>query len=111
MNNFNEQQVLRDMLNASQIKAGAVWNQAKDDIKEEFKVLVNVGGRIVARKGEGTITEVNARFLIAQYYGAMRSYLYSLEGIANLILESIINAALGVLRDAIKVATNGWILI
>lgn len=111
MADFDEKKVLKDMLSASQSKAGAVWDKAKDDIEEEFKILASVGARIVARKAAGTITEVNAKFLIAQYFGAARSFLYSLEGIANIILESIINAALEVLREAIKVATGGWVVI
>jgi hypothetical protein len=111
MSDFNGKKVLKDMLSASQAKAGAVWGQAKGDFEEEFKILVSVGARIVSRKAAGTISEVNARFLMAQYCGAARSFLYSLEGIANLIIESIINAALEVLREAIKTATSGWVLI
>lgn len=111
MADFDTEKVLKDMLSASQAAAGAVWDKAKGDIEEEFKTLVNVGARIVARKAANTITEVNARFLIAQYYGAARNFLYSLEGIANLVIESMLNAALAVLREAIKIATKGWVLI
>lgn len=111
MADFNAEKVLKDMLKAAQAEAGAVWGKVKDDVEEEFKVLVNVAARIMARKEAGKITEVNARFLMAQYYGAARSFLYSLEGIAKLILESMINAALEVLKEAIKTASGGWVLI
>ena len=111
MADFDTEKVLKDMLGASQAKAGAVWSQVKDDVEQEFKILTSVGGRIAARKAAGTITEVNAKFLIAQYYGAARSFLYSLEGIANLVIEAIINAALDVLRKAIQAATGGWVVI
>lgn len=111
MANFDGEKVVKDMLNASQAKAGGVWVQVKDDIEQEFRTLANVGARIVARKAANTITEVNAKFLIAQYYGAARNVLYSLEGFANLIIEAMINAALEVLRKAIQVATGGWLVI
>lgn len=111
MANFDVEKVLKDMLGASQAKAGAVWGQVKDDVEQEFKTLTSVGSRIVARKAANTITEVNAKFLIAQYYGAARNFLYSLEGIANLVIEAVINAALDVLRKAIQTATGGWLVI
>ena len=111
MSTFDEQKVLKDMLGASQTKAVAVWGQVKGDVEQEFKTLVSVGARIVARKEAGTISEVNAKFLMAQYYGAARNFLYSLEGIANLAIEAMINAALDVLKKAIQAATSGWVLI
>lgn len=111
MSSFDEKKVLKDMLGASQAQAGAVWNQVKGDVEQEFKTLVSIGARIFARKAAGTISEVNAKFLMAQYYGAARNFLYSLEGIANLVIEGMINAALDVLRKAIQVATNGWVVI
>lgn len=111
MSSFDDEQVLKDMLTASQAKAAAVWNQVKGDVEQEFKTLVSVGARIVARKEAKTISEVNAKFLMAQYYGAARNFLYSLEGISNLVIEAMINAALDVLRAAILAATKGWVVI
>ena len=111
MSTFDQKKVLKDMLGASQAQATAVWSKVKGDVEQEFKTLVSVGARIVARKEAGTISEVNAKFLIAQYYGAARNFLYSLEGIANLVIEAMINAALDVLRTAIQTATSGWVVI
>lgn len=111
MSAFDEKKVLKDMLDASQTKVAEVWAKVKDDVEQEFNTLVRVGARIVVRKEAGTISEVNAKFLMAQYYGAARNFLYSLEGIANLVIEAMINAALDVLRKAIKIATSGWVVI
>lgn len=111
MSDLNVEEVVQGMLEAAKNAGEQIWKKVHKELEDEFKTLTQVAARVVFRKAAGSISEVNARFIMAQYYGAMRNYLYAVEGIANIAIESMINAALSILRDAIKVATGGWVVI
>jgi hypothetical protein len=98
----------------SKAAAGAAkgeWPKLKDQATEEFFTLAQVGARIEARKAAGTVTEDNARFLMWQYKNAVEIALLTTQGISTILVEEVINAALAVLRDAVSVATKGWLVI
>ena len=105
--------VLTDMLKAAEGVAKNEWPKLEGEAKAQFQVLTQVGARIEARKllNPPTISETNARFLMNQYEMASQNVLYSIEGLTNLLIEEVINAALEVLRTALKSATGGWILL
>ena len=102
--------VLRDMVSAAENVAKTEWPKLKDEANAQFKILTQVGARIEARKAAGTISKTNARFLLAQHKMAAQNVMFSIEGIANVLVEKAANAALDVLRTAIKAATSGWVL-
>jgi hypothetical protein len=105
--------VLQDMVDAVEVVAKAEWPKLRSEAEEQFRSLTQVAARIEVRKvlKEDPISETNARFLFAQYELAARNVMFSIEGIANILIERAYNAALAVLRDAIKTATGGWVLI
>ncbi len=103
--------VFKDMLAAAQGVAKNDWPKMKEEAEEQFKVLAEVGARIAARKALNTISETNARFLLAQYDMAAQNVLFSVEGMTNLIVEKAYNAARAVLAAAVKAATGGWVLL
>jgi len=103
--------VLTDMLAAAQGVAKDKWPALRKDAEDQFKVLTQIGARIEARKAAQDISETNARFLMSQYKIASQNVLFSVEGLANLLVEQAWNKALDVLRDAVKTATSGWILL
>jgi len=102
--------VLKDMISAAQDVAQTEWPKLRDEAKAQFKILTQVGARIEARKAAGTISKTNARFLMAQHKMAAQNVLFSIEGMTNVLVEKAANAALDLLRAAIKAATGGWVL-
>ncbi len=104
---MNSEQVLQDMLTAAQAAAGKEWSKLKSYAESEFEILARVAARIEARKLAGTISEVNARFLMGQYENTVQTVLFTVEGLAKLLVEQALNAAIGVLRTAVNNAT-GW---
>lgn len=103
--------VLQGMLAAAQNSAHAEWPKLQSEAKAQFQTLTQVAARIEARKLANDITETNARFLMYQYRMAAQNVMFSVEGLTNLLVEQALNAALDVLRQAVKTATNGWILL
>lgn len=103
--------VFQDMLGAAEGVAKKEWPKLRQEAEEQLKSLTQVAARIEARKLLGQISETNARFLMAQYELAARNVMFSIEGMTNILIEQVYNAALAVLKDAIKAATGGWILL
>lgn len=103
--------VLQDMLAAAQGTAQTEWPKLRSEAEAQFQTLTQVAARIEARKLANDITETNARFLMYQYQMAAQNVIFSVEGLTNLLVEQALNAALTILRDAVKAATNGWILL
>lgn len=103
--------VLQDMASAAEGIAKTEWPKLKGEAEDQFKVLTQVAARIEARKLSNEISETNARFLMNQYEMASQNVLYSIEGLTNIVIEQVLNAALDVLRVAIKAATGGWVLL
>ncbi|MFL9896252.1 hypothetical protein [Paraburkholderia sp. RL17-381-BIF-C] len=103
-------QVAQNMLQAAKTSAGNDWPKLRDYAENEFKNLSTVAGQIEERKNQGTITEVNAEFLIGQYQAAARGVLFAVEGLTNLLIQKAWNAAMAVLAQAIDTAI-GWSLV
>ncbi|WP_321939798.1 hypothetical protein [Paraburkholderia sp. J8-2] len=103
-------QVAQDMLSAAETSAGADWPKLRDFAENQFENLTTVASQIETRKSQGTITEVNAEFLMDQYQAAARGVLFSVEGLTNLMIQNAWNAAMAVLAKAIDTAI-GWALI
>lgn len=103
--------VLQDMVTAAEGIANKEWPKLRDEAEAQFQILTQVAARIETRKLTNEISETNARFLMNQYEMASQSVLYSIEGMTNILIEQSLNAALDVLRSAVKAATGGWILL
>lgn len=103
--------VLQGMLAAAQNSARTEWPTLQSEAEAQFQTLTQVAERIEAGKLANNITETNARFLMYQYKMAAQNVMFSVEGLTNLLVEQALNAALDVLRQAVKTATNGWILL
>lgn len=108
---FDVEKVFSDMIAAASTTAKDQWPKLKEDAEDQFRVLAQVAGRVAERTAKGTLSETDARFLMSQHAMATQNVLYAIEGQAKLLLEAVINAALDVLRAALKAATKGWVLI
>lgn len=102
--------VFEDMLAAAKGAAAQDWPALRDYARHEFETLSSIAARLEVRKLDGSITEVNARFLIGQYALAAKSVLYAVEGLKNVMIERAWNAAMAVLNLAINKAI-GWALL
>lgn len=103
-------QVAKDMAAAAKKSASGDWADLKQSAESEFQALAQVAANIERRKIEHTITEVNARFLMKQHRSTTEVVLFASEGIANIVIERAINAALGVLATAVNTSI-GWTLL
>ncbi|HBV2907886.1 TPA: hypothetical protein JD824_RS16370 [Citrobacter freundii] len=102
--------VVQDMLNAAKKSAGKDWGKLRDYAENEFKNLATVASQIDDRKKKGTITEINASFLMGQYQAASRGVMFAIESLTNLVIQNAWNAAMLVLSSAINTAI-GWALL
>ena len=103
--------VLTDMLTAAEGVAKTEWPKLKGEAEDQFKILTQVAMSVEARKATGQMSDTNARFLMAQHKMATQNVLYSIEGQTNILIEQVVNAALDILRTALRTATGGWILL
>jgi hypothetical protein len=106
---INIDQLLASMVTAA---AGALqerWPIARDYAETEFRKLLIQAEHIKNLKSENRINEDEAKLLMDLQRNAMRSILLALEGLGILAVEAAINAALGVIRDAVNNAIgSGW---
>jgi hypothetical protein len=106
---INSDQLLASMATAA---AGALqqrWPTVRDYAETEFRKFLIQAEHIKKLKSEDRINEDEARLLVDLQRNAMRSVLLSLEGLGILAVEAAINAALGVIRDAVnKAIGGGW---
>jgi hypothetical protein len=102
MAKFDAQQVLRDMVDAARDSLGdtlpETYCYVEDEIKKIAKTVYQVETQLVC----GKIDAESARLIIDSLVNAAKTVELTGEGIVVVEAEKAINAALAVLKNAIK---------
>lgn len=107
--NFDE--VLHQMVDAARVSVGEDWQSVAGDVQASLETLARVGVQISVDYAKQTITEDQAERRMRAVQRGIEIVLRSAQGRVRIMLEKAINAAIDVLRDAIKTATNGWVVL
>ena len=110
MASIDVQQLLTGMLGAAQGVFGAKWPSVKDYAEAEFEKLARTLVQIELLKQRNQISEGEASVLFEMQKNTARAVMLTLEGMSLLLVEGAINAALGVVKDAVNTAL-GFVLI
>lgn len=110
MAGIDVQQILTGMLGAAQSVFGEKWPSVKDYAEAEFEKLARTLVQIELLKQRNQISEGEASVLFEMQKNTARAVMLTLEGMSLLLVEGAINAALGVVRDAVNTAL-GFVLI
>ncbi len=107
---LNLDQLLPQMLKAAEGVFAAKWPDVRNYAEGEFKKIGVDILNIEQMKLNGTITEEQAGLLLDIQKNASRAVLLSIEGIGLIMAQNAINAALGVVRDAVNTALGFTLL-
>lgn len=102
MENINTQQVLSDMLVAARAAFDKDWDNVRDYAEAELGKLTMTFTQIELLSETGQITPPEASVLFEMQKNTARAILAGLEGMSTLIVENALNAAIGVVREAIN---------
>jgi len=86
------------------------WAAARPYATTEFRKLAETGKMIVDGVRDGSINPAQARILLSMQEGASRAVLTAIEAIGIIAAQDAINAALGVLKEAINTAAGFAVL-
>jgi len=78
------------------------WPQIKDYAEGEGKKLAHSLEQIIQLRTTGQISDDECGILLEMQRNTTRAVLLALEGMALLLVEQAINAALGAVRDAVN---------
>ena len=96
-----------DMVAAASAALGKDWNAARTYAVPEFKRLAAVLTGIAEQTATGELTLAEARALLQIHQNTTRNVILAVQGLGLLAVENAVNAALGVVRDAINTAAGG----
>jgi hypothetical protein len=99
--------LLRQVVGAVIAEVGPDWERMKDFAEHEFRVLALTAVEIKRRQALGTITEKKAARLMRAHKNAVESVVLAIQGVALVMLEKAINAAIRVVSGFVRAAT-GW---
>jgi hypothetical protein len=97
-------QLSQSMLAAAEVPLKDEWQKAQPFAKTQFTNIAQQIVDIEAQLAQGTITEAQAGLLLDMQKNASRSALLAVEGIGLIAAQDAINAALGVVADAVNKA-------
>lgn len=110
MPKLDAEAVVAKMLEAAGGVLRSKWPAAKDYAETEFRNFANSLLMIQKMKRKKGITPERAKMHVEIQKHAMRTVLLTLEGLGILAVEEAINAALGVVRDAVN-KSIGWAIL
>lgn len=102
MAKFDAQQVLRDMVDAAKASLGDAMPETYHYVENEIKKLAETIFKVEAQLVCSEISAESARLVIDSLVNAAKTVELTGEGIVAVEAEKAINAALAVLKDAIK---------
>jgi hypothetical protein len=104
MASFDFEALVKDMGKAALpfLKAGA--SKAKEYGKAEAEKIARTAEMLARGVKRGTIDETEAQLVLEVQKNASRAILLTIKGLGIVAVENAINAALGVLRAAVKTA-------
>ena len=103
---INAEQILGEMVGAVKGVVGDRWPAIQTLAEDELEDLANVLARIEARKLAGTISDIEAKALLKIHKNTVENVLSSIEGMGLIMAEMAVNAAMGVIRDAVNAAVG-----
>jgi hypothetical protein len=106
--NLDVDQLLPEMLAAAAGVLNKQGPKVRDYAENEFRKLLFEAQHLAQLKADGRITEPEAVYLMDLQRNAARTVLLTVEGLGILAVESAINAALKVVREAVNSAIGGW---
>ncbi|HXB93627.1 MAG TPA: hypothetical protein VNU70_00670 [Puia sp.] len=98
------------MLTAAKTSFNKKWPKIKDLATSSVKTLAQNVVDIEQMRIAGTITEEQARLKLDLQKNAFKTVLLTEEGIGLLVVESALNAMLGIIKDTVNTAI-GFALI
>ena len=97
-------ELVREMAAAASGQLKAKWPAIKDFAENEFRKLGQTITFIGEKTAAGELTEDEARLLLEMQKNAARAVLLTLEGMALLAAEAVINAALDGVKGTVNAA-------
>lgn len=107
---LNIQDLLGPMLDAAKTVVGKQWPNIQNYAETEMKKIGEKILEIEKMKLEGTATEEKAKLLLDIQMNASKTVLLTVQGMAKIMAEQAINAALGAIKDIVNKAL-GFALI
>ena len=99
--------IARDMLAAMQDVVEAHMDEVKELAEDELEDFAKRTGILTEKVADGKINEKQAKAILRIRQNAVETVLLSIAGISVIAAQDAINAALGVLRDAVNAAIPG----
>ena len=96
-----------DMIAAASASLGKDWNAARKFAEPELRRLASVLVGIAEQAAIGDITMTEARALLHIHQNTTRNIILAVQGLGLIAVENAVNAAVGVVRDAINTAAGG----
>ena len=104
MSSISASAIATPMIAAMKGVVGERWPHIKDYAEGESKKLANSLAQIVKLRVTGQITNEECYLLLEMQKNTARTVLLALEGMALLLVEEAINAALKAVRDVVNSA-------
>lgn len=98
--------LFKNILVVAESTAEEGWPAIRDFAKGDLEKLARTAVEIAEGRINGTITENGAKALLKMNQNAVETVLAGAAGVTKLVAERVINAVLGVVKDAIKAATG-----
>ncbi len=102
--------VVKEMLGAAAGELSGAWDEVEDYARSEFKKFAETLELIERQLVQGKMTPERARLHVDFQKQSMKAVLLTIEGLGILAVERAINAALGVVRDAVNTALGAAVI-
>lgn len=108
--NLNLPALAKDMLSAAKPILENYWKEVRPYLEKESKNFLQNLAMIAKLKTQGKISKEEALLHIQIQRNSFRTVLMAVEGLGILMVENILNAAIGAIRKAVNTAI-GWTLL
>jgi replicative superfamily II helicase len=106
MPNIDVGKLAEEMLQAAHGKLRAHWRDVRPFAETEMKKLAETALLIQLGQADGSVTKEQAEILLAMQANASQAVLTAIETVGMIAAQDAINAAIGVLKDAVNKAAG-----
>ncbi|HNW98581.1 MAG TPA: hypothetical protein PKK00_09255 [Bacteroidales bacterium] len=107
---INTEQILKQMLDEFKKIISDKWPEIRDTATDGLKKISENIAQIELMKANNTITLEQAQLQLDIQKNTLKTILITEKGLTLLAVESAINAALGIVKDAVNTAI-GWTVL
>lgn len=107
---MDAQEIIAKMMTAAQGVLSKEWPKIQDSVASETKIFVERLVTIERLRLTGSISEGRARSHMEFQKEAWETFLLSIEGLSQLMVEKALNAALNAVRDIVNTALKFTLL-